>query len=193
VHIAAADQHDDVLALRAAGSGNAGDFEVLVRRHQSRVRGYLRYLTRDPAWADDLAQDTFLRAWNKLHTYSASGPFVAWLLRIAHHIFLRAWSKSRREAEKREQMAAQAWSEMHSQASGNTPGAGEWPDLDRYLAILSVHERAALVLAYAYGYSHSEISDVSGVPVGTVKSHIHRAKSKICTHFKLQEVLHARG
>ena len=77
------------LVARATGADDISAFGILVRLHQSRVRGFLRRLTRgDTALADDLAQETFLEAQRKLRQYRAEGPFVGWLLRIAYSRFL---------------------------------------------------------------------------------------------------------
>ena len=67
-------------------------FNQLVRRHQSNVRAQLRRLCRnDNAWADDLAQDTFLQAWRKLSQFRSEARFSTWLYRIAHNCFLQAY------------------------------------------------------------------------------------------------------
>ncbi|MDE0755365.1 MAG: hypothetical protein OSB26_12000 [Woeseiaceae bacterium] len=65
-----------------------------MRRHQSQVRIFLRKLSRDYVLADDLAQDAFLHAWNKLHTFSGKGSFIGWLLKVAYTTFLQSKRKS---------------------------------------------------------------------------------------------------
>ncbi len=158
-------------------------FAELIRRHQSHVRGWLGQLTRDPMLADDLAQDTFIRAWQKLHTFSGKGRFVSWLFKLAHNVFLQGLRKSKRD----QQLAERVRTEV---AAGETSSEinSELPDLPRVMAVLSEEEQQVMVLGFAYGLTHSEIQDVTDMPLGTVKSHIHRGKLKIREKFNLEEL-----
>ena len=170
---------DEALIASVVAARDAAAFEALVRRHQSRVRNWLRLLTRSSARADDLAQETFIRAWQRAHTFSGRGKFVSWLMKVAYNTFL----EERRGDRLRTRIAAAV-----SQGQADEPASGggdEWPDLERMLAVLSVDERLTLVLCYAHGLSHSEIADVIDMPLGTVKSHVHRAKAKIRERFVL--------
>jgi RNA polymerase sigma-70 factor (ECF subfamily) len=172
---------DEALVASVVAVRDATAFEALVRRHQSRVRNWLRLLTRNSARADDLAQETFIRAWQRAHTFSGRGKFVSWLMKVAYNAFL----EEQRGARLRTRIAATV-----SGLQGDEPAAGggdEWPDLERMLAVLSADERLALVLCYAHGLSHSEIAEVIDMPLGTVKSHVHRAKAKIRERFALPE------
>ena len=79
---------DEALVASVVAARDAAAFEALVRRHQSRVRNWLRLLARSSARADDLAQETFIRAWERAHTFSGRGKFVSWLMKIAYNAFL---------------------------------------------------------------------------------------------------------
>lgn len=156
-------------------------FGELVRRHQSQVRNFLRKLTRDPVLADDLSQDAFLHAWDKLHTYSGAGTFIGWLLKVAYTTFLQSKRKSNRYQEILEEVG-------HASGDRNdatTQPAGEASDLDKFLAVLTEDERAVMILSYACGLSHREIGDAANMPIGTVKSIIFRGKEKIREHFDI--------
>jgi len=162
---------------------------MLVSRHQGRVRGYLRQLAGDPAAADDLAQDTFIRAWDRIETFAGKGRFVSWLMAIAHKQFLQALRKKgrdRRLAEEMERLADPTVTEGLLSAHDAERAA----DLGVLLAELSGDERAAMVLSYAHGLSHSEIAEVTGLPLGTIKSHIHRGKDRIRARFDLEAADH---
>ena len=87
---------DNELVARAVSGQDAAAFGELVRRHQSHVRNFLRKLSRDYVLADDLAQDAFLHAWNKLHTFTGQGSFIGWLLKVAYTTFLQSKRKSNR-------------------------------------------------------------------------------------------------
>jgi RNA polymerase sigma-70 factor (ECF subfamily) len=149
-------------------------FGELVARHQSAVRGLLRRLTGgDVAQADDLAQETFLRAYRGLRGYRGGAKFSSWLYRIACNVF---FSRDRGSRDvPLEPLALEA---------GSTELALpdlvlERHDLEKALALLKPRERAALVLTYANELTHEEAAVVLDCPVGTLKTHVARAKEKL--------------
>ena len=161
-------------------------FGELIRRHQSQVRNFLRRLTGDISTADDLAQDCFLHAWNKLQTFTGRGSFIGWLLKVAYTTFLQSKRKSKRYREVLDEAAYIAVTESRSY----TQQSDEVSDLDKFLAVLTDDERAIVVMSYACGLSHREISDVTGLPTGTVKSVIYRSKEKIRKNFEIKDHQH---
>lgn len=162
---------------------DANAFGELVRRHQSQIRNFLRKLTRDNVLADDLSQDCFLHAWNKIHTYAGRGTFIGWLLKIAYTTFLQSKRKSNRYHEILEEVGhvEDVNEERVSRDSD------EISDLDKFLAILTEEERAVMILSYACGLSHREIGDAAELPIGTVKSIIFRGKKKIRESFEIKD------
>ena len=177
---------DHQLVARVVSGGDTDAFGELVRRHQSHVRNFLRKLTGDYTLADDLAQDTFMHAWDKLRTYSGKGTFIGWLLKVAYTTFLQSRRKSKRYAEILEEAGHIA--EVEERKSANP--VDEMGDLERFLAVLTDEERAIMVMSYACGLSHREISDATDMPVGTVKSVIFRGKEKIRTTFDIKDHQH---
>jgi RNA polymerase sigma-70 factor (ECF subfamily) len=146
-------------------------FGELVRRHQGTVRGVLRRLCAgDAAGADDLAQSTFLRAYERLRDYRGDAAFPSWLVRIACNAFLSDARRSKeRTGESREE-----------QPLAPTGGSALLRhDLDRALAHLPVEERAALVLTYARDLSHEQAAEIVGCPLGTLKARVLRAKERL--------------
>jgi RNA polymerase sigma factor (sigma-70 family) len=180
------DSQDHELVARIVSQNDTQAFGELIRRHQSHVRNFLRKLTGDTALADDLAQDCFLHAWDKLSTYSGHGTFIGWLLKVAYTTFLQAKRRSKRYAEILTEVGQVAEAESKSYTQVNE----EVTDLDKLLAILDEEERAIMVMSYACGLSHREISDATDMPVGTVKSVIHRSKEKIRSGFELKRNQH---
>lgn len=160
------------LIARVVLDGNQTAFGRLVMMHQSAIRGFLLRLTRgDAALADDLAQDTFLRAYLKIRTYRGTGRFFSWLARIAYTNFLQHIRRKKPE---------------HSYADppeGVSPGferaSHAKMDVERAIRTLSDHERTLITLCFSYGLSHSEASETTGMPLGTVKSHIARGCAKL--------------
>ena len=177
------DAADQYLVAQAVSAQDTAAFGELIRRHQSQVRNFLRKLTGDLSAADDMAQDCFLHAWNKLQTFTGRGSFIGWLLKIAYTTFLQSKRKSKRYAEILDEAGYVAQTESRSY----TPRQDEISDLDKFLAVLTEDERAIMVMSYACGLSHREIGDATGLPVGTVKSVIFRGKEKIRKNFDIKD------
>lgn len=173
---------DHRLIARVLANHDTAAFGELIRRHQSHVRNFLRRLCGDFTLADDLAQDSFLHAWNKLDTYSGQGSFIGWLLKVAYTTFLQAKRKSRRY----EDVLKKAGQEQDAGGT-HTSVSGELPDLEKLLAALTEEERAIMVMSYACGLSHREIGEATGHPVGTVKSILFRSKDKIRKQFEIND------
>src|SRR5262245_16344563 len=173
------EQSDEALVAGVVARRDAAAFETLVRRHQSRVRNWLRQLTRDAARADDLAQDTFIRVWERAHTFSGKGRFASWIMKIAFNCYLQ----SRRVQALQTKLAAVAAEDVQE---ASMPPGDEWPDLPKMLAALSEEERLTMILCYAHGLSHSEIAEVVEMPLGTVTSHLQRGKANIREKFQVQ-------
>lgn len=174
-----------LVTLVVSGQDTAA-FGELVRRHQSQVRNFLRKLAGERSLADDLAQDCFLHAWDKLHTYSGSGSFIGWLLKVAYTTFLQSKRKSKRYGE----ILESAGHVADQESKHVTQPVDEVMDLERFLAVLNEEERSVIVMSYACGLSHREISDATDMPVGTVKSIIFRGKEKIRNRFDIKDHQH---
>ncbi|ATB30530.1 RNA polymerase sigma factor [Melittangium boletus] len=150
-------------------------FGELVARHQSAVRGLLRRLTGgDLAWADDLAQETFLRAYRGLRGYRGGAKFSSWLYRIACNVFF-----SRDRGSRDVPLEPPALEAGDSEEAALPDLLLERYDLERALASLKPRERAALVLTYVNELTHEEAAVVLDCPLGTLKTHVARAKEKL--------------
>ncbi len=168
----------EVAVAALAMNGDDAAFGELVRRRQNATRQLLRRLTRDPALADDLAQQSFVQAWKSLRSLKSPSAFGAWLRKLTVNCWLQHARLKVREVG------------LHEQVLPDTPAAAttaERLDLDAALARLPPDARLCVVLAYSEGMSHAEISDTTALPLGTVKSHINRGAAR------LRELLHAYG
>lgn len=159
-----------VVALAMAG--DAAAFGELVRRRQSGLRNLLRRLSRDPALADDLAQQALFKAWRALPRLRSVAAFGAWLRRLA----VNTWLEHLR-AEGPATIALEAAPLAEPAAAAACPA--EQQDLDEALATLGPEERLCVVLAYHEGMSHGEIAAATALPLGTVKSHIRRGSERL--------------
>ncbi len=151
-------------------------FGSLVNRYQVLIRAMMLRMTSDHALADDLAQNAFLQAWNKIDSFGGKGSFKAWLCRIAYTEFLQNYRKQKSIAK-----AMQKFKDHSEIIAGQSQNwdSGEAIDLDRALDKLSDIERSMIVLTYSTGLTNEEVAQVSGMPLGTVKSHIKRGKEKM--------------
>lgn len=156
-------------------SGDDSAYGELVRRRHSSIRGLLRRLCRDPALADDLAQQSFLQAWRRLRTLQSPAAFGGWLRRIA----VNTWLQHIRA--RGDHTVGPATDDPSERDSGPThePMVAERIDLDRALSRLPPDVRLCIVLAYGERMSHREITDATGLPLGTVKSHIARGAARL--------------
>lgn len=176
---------DAQLIARVVVQDDRHAFSELVRRHQSAVRATLRRLTAgNHALADDLAQDTFMLAYRNLKSFRQEARFSTWLFRIATNAFLADARKRKEEllGDRDADLAADEdddESRAGDGASDHTRGAALRLDMERALAVLSEGERAAIVQCYHNDLSHEEAAYVLNCPVGTVKTHILRAKLKL--------------
>lgn len=165
-----------VIALAVAGDDAA--FSELVRRRQSSLRQLLRRLCRDQSLADDLAQQAFLAAWRALPKLKSPAAFWPWLRRLA----INAWLQHLRS--KREPISFPE--EDLDNLSAPAISVEARLDLDAALVRLRPAPRLCTVLAYGEGMSHAEIAEVTGLPIGTVKSHISRGaallRQRLCAY-----------
>lgn len=169
---------DEQGLLLLARQGNVAAFGNLVRLHQGRIRGFLRRLCRDPALADDLAQECFLQAWRKIGDFRDQGAFSAWLCSIGYRCFLQSQRRRRRE-----DMAAVQYEGEHTvdeTDSGDAQhSAREHRALEHAMQTLKPEEAAAITLHITLGYSHSDVAGILNLPLGTVKSLIARGLPRL--------------
>jgi RNA polymerase sigma factor (sigma-70 family) len=164
---------DADLIARVLSHEDQNAFGELVRRYQSPVRAFLlRMTTGDWALADDLAQETFLKAWQKLRTFRGEARFSTWLFGIAVNEF-RGACRRRKEL---------AWADTDladSDEAAPSLDPNLRLDLTEALHTLNPAERAAIILCCQNGLSHEEAARVLDSPLGTVKTNILRGKEKL--------------
>jgi len=164
---------DDLLVKRCVEGNDRHSFQLLYRRHQSRVRQIL-YQLGDPTALDDLVQEVFLRAWKGLPKFLQSSQFSTWLYRIAWNV-----ASDRRQTLAKErsrlQTIAQSIATQH-----DDPDLMQlhYQDLVRKgLSCLSEEHRSILVLHDLEELPQKEVAEILEIPVGTVKSRLFHARS----------------
>jgi RNA polymerase sigma-70 factor (ECF subfamily) len=155
--------------IRAAAAGDERAFEELVIAYQAPVWRFLRRLLGDAALAEDVAQEVFLRAYQRLDTFTFRCRFSTWLFQVAHNAAIDAIrAQNRRDRLARSAPAPAPPSDPHARA-----------EIGDALARLSPKLRAALVVVEVLGLSYREAGEVLGVPEGTVKSRVFQARERM--------------
>ena len=165
------------LVAQALGGSEAA-FEQIVRRHQRAVLTLLVRLTGDAGLAEDLAQETFVKAFRSLGAFDTARRLSSWLLRIAHNTGIDALRRQRLKTVPLETAAGdnqpldpEAPAEPDPLERAALAGA-----LDSAMQQLTPTQRAAMSLRYEEGLSFADVGQVLGMPEATARSHVHRAR-----------------
>ncbi len=159
-------------AVARASQGSADAFEWLYRAHVSRIFGLATRMV-DVGAAEDLTQEVFIRAWQKLPSFRAESSFGTWLYRLAINWILTRRKAMSRDAERRLALVPP----MTPKASSSRPArSGDRIDLERALDTLPPGARQVFVLHDVEGYQHKEIAEFLEISSGTSKSQLHRAR-----------------
>lgn len=154
-----------------AGSVEATEFVL----HLPRLRRYARALVRDPGRADDLVQDTVVRAWEKRHQYTPGTNLRAWLFTIMRNVFM---NKLRRNGLESSVMSGEQETTPEPIASPD-PDPVAFSDLEAALQQLPTEQREVLLLAGLEHISYKEIAVALDIPLGTVMSRLGRARERL--------------
>jgi RNA polymerase sigma-70 factor (ECF subfamily) len=155
-----------------ARASSANDFSRLVRLHQQPLRAFLRRLTGDGAQADDLAQDSFVFAWENIHRFDPAREFRPWLFGIA-------WRKYRTRKRGWRRLLAREIRYAETVPALEPADPGLALDLAAACATLPVDQRAAILLCLGLEFTQMEAAEALALPLGTVKSHIARGREKL--------------
>lgn len=175
----------EVLAINAPGdaarrdplvdraqSGDFSAFEGLYNAHLQRVYAICMRMTANATRAEELTQETFVRAWQRIGQFRGEGNFAGWLRKMAVNVVLgdsRAAARRRRRENDSEEVVP-----LHALESRPEPGRSL--DLEGAIAELPTRARQVFVLHDIEGYLHQEIARLLGVTVGTSKAQLHRAR-----------------
>lgn len=167
---------DDFELMAAIGRGDGDAFEALYTKYKGPVANFLYKMSWDAALSEELLQEVFLSIWRTAARFEARAKVSTYLFTLARNAFINASRKgaNRREAEgavqKRETAPLDEADPDREHASARVKAAIE---------ALPEDEREALVLAYYNSLPYHEIAEIQGIPVGTVKSRVHRALGRL--------------
>jgi RNA polymerase sigma-70 factor, ECF subfamily len=168
----------DAVDATLAASGDASAFERLYRSHVGRVYSLVRRMLNDDD-VDEVAQDVFVRAWQKLGTFRGEAAFGTWLHRLAVNVIL-----GRRETlgiRRKRYLEGDAALEL---IPAGRPGPELTMDFETAMARLPDGAREVFVLHDVEGYRHEEIAEMLGLATGTSKSQLHRARMALRRHLE---------
>ena len=177
---------DDRLVGDALG-GRQDAYAGLLERYERPVFSLIVRLIQDPGAAEELAQETFLKAFRRLDTFDRHRSFSAWLLRIAHNTAVDALRRRGLQTQDIEAGPGADGPVMASSAPGpdrETEHRLLMPDLAAALARLRPEPRLALMLRAREAHSYQGIAHVMGVSEGTAKSYVHRARRRLADELR---------
>ena len=167
---------DISLVAQVAVAGNRRAFDELVRRYQSPVRRFFLHQTLgDSQLSDDLAQDTFVKAYLNISKFRGLASFQTWLMRIAYNVHYDYCRKIKNENLEMSNVSVELKNDSaaHSSLKMDIYGA---------LALLKPDERTCVTLQLIDGYDIQKIAEITQMKEGTVKSHLSRGKEKMANY-----------
>jgi RNA polymerase sigma-70 factor (ECF subfamily) len=177
----------DVELVARALKGQQEAFREIVVRFERPVYSLVARMLQDPAASEDLAQEVFLKAFRRLDTYDSTRKFSSWLFKIAHNTTIDYLRRHTPEtvpltADKDDDRGGLA-AVLADASSENPLAAAERRDmaraLERAIAGLRTEYRASVVMFYIEGASYQDICEATGLPLGTVKTNLHRARKEL--------------
>jgi RNA polymerase sigma-70 factor (ECF subfamily) len=169
------------VAQALAGSESA--FEQIVRRYQRPILNLIARITGDPALAEDLAQETFLKAFRNLPAFDTTRRFSSWIFRIAHNTAIDALRRAKGRAVSLDSDSAAAELARRELATPQAADPAERVALGRALAAalaqLRPEHRAAIALRYEEGLPFEEVGHVLGVAEATARTYVHRGRKEL--------------
>ena len=196
-----AELSDIALVTQVAVFRNKKAFDQLVRKYQSPVRRFfLNQTLGDEQLSDDLAQETFIKAYVNITKFKGMASFSTWLMRIAYNVFYDEVRKRKvetvsieeggRRKEEGDYLHSQSYRQNVSLQQDYSPSSFLLPpsslkmDIYAALALLKPDERTCITLQLIDGYPIDQIAKVTGIAENTVKSHLHRGKEKMANYLK---------
>lgn len=188
--------------LESARAGSLVAFEELVLRYEKKIYNYCFRMTNNEQDAEDLTQEVFIRVYKNLKSFKGNSHFSTWVYRIAHNICIDRYRRLKipsislstggfGEEDKEIEIASE---ELTPEDAVITREQQEM--IMKCIAMLKPQYRSAIVLRDIQNYSYEEIARIMDIPIGTVKSHISRARSalrkSVCSHLEGGETVWIR-
>ena len=178
--------------VRLAQQGDAAAFETIFQLHSRRVYALCLRMVNDPMEAEDLAQDTFLQLFRKIHTFRGESAFSSWLHRLTANVVLMSFRRKKPQATSLDEMMR--WDDDSEMARVELGGvdprlSGVCDRLNLQTAIEGLPDgyRLMFLLHDVHGYEHNEIAQILDCSVGNSKSQLHKARKRLRASLKKME------
>jgi RNA polymerase sigma-70 factor (ECF subfamily) len=175
---------DDDELVRRARSGDADAFEELVRRHAGATYRLLVRLLGDPTAAEDVAQETFIGAWQSLSRFRSEAKFSTWLFRIAMNKSSNHMSRERRRRTVPLDEIVDRVPDLSAETFQVVEAGLAQAEIEQWIVDLPPQYRAAVVLRDVEGLTNEEAADVLGIGVRNFKSRLHRGRMALRRRFE---------
>jgi RNA polymerase sigma-70 factor (ECF subfamily) len=172
-------EQDDTRLVKASRQGDQDAFALLVQRHQRRVFTLSLRMLQDDEEASEITQEAFFAAWQGLPSFRGEARFATWLYRIAYQCCVRQLERRKRERALQAVMQAEQGPEgmnKEKQAEDSLELCDRQAVVREQLEHLSTRYRIVLILRHLQGMSYEEMAEVLAMPVGTIKTHLFRAR-----------------
>jgi RNA polymerase sigma-70 factor (ECF subfamily) len=180
----------DAQLIDEVGKGNQAAFDILFSKYNNRLYASLLALTKSQDLAEDLTQKTFIRVWKKIETFRGESSLFTWIYRIAINLAKNEFSSKQAKNQGITDNIDDTY-DLESSVSSPESHAIEAESMQAvmdFIAILPTDLREAISLREFGGKSYEEIAQITGSPIGTVRSRIFRAREEILNFMKEEEI-----
>jgi RNA polymerase sigma-70 factor (ECF subfamily) len=170
ISLATSEVTEELLLISRVKDNDVSAFEQLYRLHSGRVFALCLRLSANNALAEEFAQEAFVRAWQKIHSFRGESSFSSWLYRLTSNVVLSELRKKRHKLVSIDEITEVQNPIDHKLDTGKVM------DMEKAISHLPTGARAIFVLHDVEGYKHKEIAEMTGLAVGTSKTQLHRAR-----------------
>ena len=170
---------DEMTLVKRAVRGDTGSLAELLRRNYTFLYQYALKITLDKSRAEDVTQETMLKAIEKITSFQSKSKFSTWLITIASRLVVDRARRAERERKWLQEEQALQSQQQRTLRYDTMLRMNEWPEALQAASQLTEQVRMPILLKYYYGYSQEEIAGMLGVPVGTVKSRLHNGLKQL--------------
>jgi RNA polymerase sigma-70 factor (ECF subfamily) len=166
--------NNELELIQMAKNGDTNVFKRLFDTNVSRIYSFCLRMSMNRELAEEITQDVFVKAWEKLHTFRGESKFTSWLHSIAVNEFLM-----RKRSEKRFFQRFTTTDDIYQFDRGTNGSESHYHssiDLEKAISGLPEQAKAVFILHDVHGYQHKEIADMMNIEIGTTKAHLHRAR-----------------
>lgn len=176
-------QTDDTELVKSVQKGDRAAFKTLYEMYAGRIYALTIRMTANSSAADDILQDIFIRAWEKVGTFKFKSAFYTWLHRLAVNVIIRKSQKLKKEGQRESTIEVE---DMYKkQGLKKTDSIENRIDCERALLNLPDQARKIFVLYEMEGYTHEQIGKIAGISIGASKAHLSRARSLLKKELRL--------